>query len=692
MKELVREVVLGYLFWTLFQALAPMIWFYPLNELEISGFEAFAVCLFSPALIGLPFVGHILTCRWTVAFLRLASVASLASFQLSTTLQRLVVLSAGCSSVMLVLCVSLFSTSAKERSLTCWGLVLGLLSFVSSRIWFTSFVPAWWDSWSNTVVIAVSAIAAVDKMFSAEDQDGTESGAAGEKSLGPSRANWLAVGCGFGSLLYLTQAVFGEVSVVLRWVVSGYPDPGPMPYPWGFVVLLALCFGVLMSPCYHVTASVLWWIVGFASFVFLYLLPTWQAFTGGLVLAVYTTSIWPMMLDRLTTCPPVRTLLVASLVWLVEILFSVWTVAFNFVPGGVYTREHTGWLIAAVMVTLGLATLLGRVTRDQSYSVFIQLNGRGKMPDGNTHLLLLLIVMSGLFGFVSRYPKQTFTHPPKVQPRADFTAAIWTYHFGYDNVGWPSLERSAELLGDTGADVITLLESDASKPYLGNNDLAMWLGERLQMYVDYGPSTRDHTWGNLILSKYPFVKSTHHLLPSPHGELAPAVTATVNMTGHLVDFVVTHMGNDRDFLDRELQAKFLSRELANAMNPVVFLGYVTSAPFSRDYRQLTEGGRVRDIDNTDRHRWCEYIMYRNLIRLGYARITHGGLSDTEVQVGQFRIPHDLSSFADNEHITTDPQLVEKDVRFNSRFGSYNEGHSWLPAHRFHMSTPKYFTP
>ena len=44
--------------------------------------------------------------------------------------------------------------------------MLGLLSFISSRVWFTSFVPAWWDSWSNAVVIALSAVATVDKIFS----------------------------------------------------------------------------------------------------------------------------------------------------------------------------------------------------------------------------------------------------------------------------------------------------------------------------------------------------------------------------------------------------------------------------------------------------------------------------------------------------------------------------------------------
>jgi hypothetical protein len=34
------------------------------------------------------------------------------------------------------------------------------------------------------------------------------------------------------------------------------------------------------------------------------------------------------------------------------------------------------------------------------------------------------------------------------------------------------------------------------------------------------------------------------------------------------------------------------------------------------------------------NRWCEYIAFRGLWRVGYARVHEGTISDTELQVGR----------------------------------------------------------
>jgi hypothetical protein len=38
----------------------------------------------------------------------------------------------------------------------------------------------------------------------------------------------------------------------------------------------------------------------------------------------------------------------------------------------------------------------------------------------------------------------------KQRPEKEFSAAVWTVHFGYDNQGWPSYERAAVMLNETG--------------------------------------------------------------------------------------------------------------------------------------------------------------------------------------------------------------------------------------------------
>ncbi|CAF0860410.1 unnamed protein product [Adineta ricciae] len=698
------ELYFGYIFWTIFFGIGPMVMFFPMVKLAIDGYEILILCLASPIILSSSIVRNIAESTVGKLITRIIIIISLLSFQFENPVLRLFILSIGAGAAMIDLCTSLSARYHSYRSIIVWTLTISLFFFLSLRVCFKSIMPAWSGVLANVVHVIIGFLVIVDQFMrdntmwqllpsiSLTATQHTSSlgfnplrSASHESVLQP---HWLLLSIGFGSLLFNLHWVFGDLSVVSRWASNGFPDQAPEPIPYGLLVWIGLFGGVLTVNRLSIVTNRWWASIGFIGYGLLYFNRGNVAFAGGVALSLFIGSVIPLIFDKVARGLSSRIVVIGAFVYILHVLYAVWTSAYNFVPfGGTLLRETSHVLVFFnfLGIYFGVYTAkpnLGTYIRGYISSI--------SLPNRRIWSLFGIAFIIACAGTFSRFLNLPSKSLRLSEDPTHITAAIWTVHFGYDNDARPSLDRAAAVLADTNADVIGLLETDSAKPFFGNNDLTSYLGEKLHMFTDFGPSTKDHTWGCIILSKYPIVRSVHYLLPSPEGELAPAILATVQTASKLVDVLIVHMGNDRDDLDRKLQAEKLREIMANSTNPLIFLGYVTSQPFSRDYRVLTSA--AKDIDATDHDRWCEYILYKNLIRAGYARITHAGLTDTEIQMAKFKFPTN-ADFDDHPVLVTDPSAVtDQSVLFNSKFGSFYRGHGRFNTHRFHMDTPKYFLP
>lgn len=190
----------------------------------------------------------------------------------------------------------------------------------------------------------------------------------------------------------------------------------------------------------------------------------------------------------------------------------------------------------------------------------------------------------------------------------------------------------------------------------------------------------------------------------------------------------------------------ISRIIRTSRNPMIYLGYVVAEPQSKEYYRLMKRdvtpsddslfdfrpayldetpndafnaprvkdgyesrctdedqdecaflepneGVVYDIDASDQDRWCQYIGYNGpgMTKIGYARITHGGVTDTEFQTAKFGIfpPHD-----DDKHTLVRHRLAVYELKDSMKkfFRDYTYGaHRTMGNHKlFYQDLPKSF--
>ncbi|KAG2197480.1 hypothetical protein INT47_003088 [Mucor saturninus] len=686
------ETYLAFVFWSMLTSLTLLIWYFPLWYMGISGFEAFLLITLLPIILGIAPLRRLFA-RYRGVF-HLISLVGVASYLKADPIWRLSMTAFG---IGISLCTwtatwieSNQHTGNLERSAIIW--ILGLiLTNVVKMAWFTEN-PIWpimhkENGGLNDIGIFLGVIASVEVLI--RDSTSRRSGETGNfvssiqktKQFGSS----LLASSGFGAVLFALHSMFTDSSTIMRWTVDGYPNYGPEPVPWGVATIAALSLGLLIAPYRRFTTSFGWYLIGSGACAIFYIYSAWTAFYGGLVMGTYFISITPAMIRGISTQPTFKTMLYSFMIYNLLCLAHVWVVAYEFVPGGVYARERTDVILFTLMCLTGLGVL--NANRQAMQDV------QKKMAQ--FHVLrsaraMARIFVAGLFALsalvASNRVSNAKTPVPYTTTEKSFTAAIWTIHFALDNDMWASEHRMRDAIRDLELDVVGLLESDTMRIIMGNRDWAQSIAEELGYYVDFGPSSMKHTWGCLMLSKFPIIKSEHHLLPSPVGELACAIHATLDVYGQPVDFIVSHNGQDENYEDRIQQTTELARIMRTSPNPFVFLGYVVTQPRQEIYHLLFDQGDISDIDPTDWDRWCEYIGYRGLRRVAYARISHGGITDTEIQSGKFQLVDNPKDFWKASYDRIHESQVTPALRYPSMF--YGQG---VRGHRYHVfNEPRYF--
>lgn len=606
----------------------------------ISGYEVMVMCTISPFLLGIRSLRFLVVRNIRICFL--LSLSGLVAYLVKDPANRLFSVGFG----VWMGCLSWAATFYAERSqphrleARISAFSLGLIASSIAKFAFWTNNPIWPimhapnGGW-NKLGLALAVLAVLRSTRS------TASSGADLPAPGPTKGSPGLTGLGLAGLFFSMHSLLSDSSTMILWVWEGYPVRGPLAVPHGAWTLLAMGFGLvigLFAPAF--SRSWAFYGIGSIGAAILTTSSHWFGYYGALALTVYTMAAAPVLIGHAARHSPARTFGLGFLIYNILVLAHVWIVAYAFVPGGPLMREHTDWVMTAMMLCIGAGIFSAAAQPPNP-----KLKGKPTAPNPAArkqrayylYVLLFLELLSVSIAYL-RFPSYNYT--PYHPETKSITAGIWTIHFSLDNDMWSSEHRMRDVIKELEIDVIGLLESDLQRIIMGNRDTTQFLAEDLGMYVDFGPGPNKHTWGSALLSKFPIVNSTHHLLPSPVGELAPAIEATIDAYGQLVDVFVFHSGQEEDPEDRRLQSLYLAERMKRTPRPAILLSYLVTKPGQGNYNTYVgEKSGMRDIDPSDWDRWCEYILYKGLKRTGYARVSRSTITDTEIQVSSIFLVH-----------------------------------------------------
>ena len=161
----------------------------------------------------------------------------------------------------------------------------------------------------------------------------------------------------------------------------------------------------------------------------------------------------------------------------------------------------------------------------------------------------------------------------------------YNIHHGEGTDGVCDLQRLADVILDSNADLVALQEVDVKTDRAGGVDQAAELARLTGMHYAFGRAIHfsNGEYGDAVLSRWPIEVQERLPLPAaPNHEkrVAVAVTVTIPNTQQKLRFISTHLDHTKDPADRVAQAQALCGMITPCATPTIIVGDLNAQPGS----------------------------------------------------------------------------------------------------------------
>jgi endonuclease/exonuclease/phosphatase family metal-dependent hydrolase len=172
----------------------------------------------------------------------------------------------------------------------------------------------------------------------------------------------------------------------------------------------------------------------------------------------------------------------------------------------------------------------------------------------------------------------------------NITVMTYNLHNGFNTKGELDLEALADVIEESGADIVALQEISRGWLISGGVDMLSWLSQRLDMPYVSGP-TAGPLWGNAILSRYEITGYSNHELPSDGLCIERGFTvATIDVGDTELQIIATHLHHvEEDSEVRQAQVSVILEYWDNVPNTII-LGDLNAWPDSPEMEMLYQVG------------------------------------------------------------------------------------------------------